>query len=71
MIFTNQEITCPGCGQKQLKQLRVHEIGDKWSIGDVSRCRVVDGHDKSDGCGKLFVISTRTQLTTKVNMVEE
>ena len=71
MIFTNQEIECPNCGQKQMKQIRVREIDNKFHIGDVYRCEVVGGHDTNAGCGKLLVVNVRTQLTTKVSITEE
>lgn len=71
MLFPEAEIECPNCGKKQIKQIRVREIQDEWSIGDVYRCEAVGGHDTNAGCGKRLVVNVRTQLFTKACTFED
>lgn len=63
----NINLNCPHCSEGQMKQVVISHISNEFNIGTVHKCQLINDR----GCGKSFVISTRTQLEYKVSIVSE
>ncbi len=68
MITTTINFDCPNCQKQNAKAICLDGDPEKWSIGTIVICEVLD-HGEDKGCGATLAINTRVKLDFKATVI--